>query len=490
MKHLQTMPDLKALKAPARTARVIGVTLGAVSILFTGCAIGPNYSRPPTTIPTGWKETAASTNAPVLPAKWWTVFNDEELNSLETQAIASNQDLKRVVACVTEARAIARISKADLYPNITGGSAYSRTHQSKNRDNVAPKIDSDDFSSGFDLSYEVDIWGRVRRNVEAANADFAATSTDLQVVLLTLSSDVARNYQLLRSLDNERLVIEATIELRKDAVELQQSRNKAGLINEVDVTRARTEQANVEAELQAVIRNRAQVEHALAILCGQPPSTFTVAAKATSITPPEIPTGLPSSLLQRRPDVVEAEHNLQASNARIGVAKAAFFPTLKLTGSAGYASADLGTLVNWPSRFAQFGPSITVPVFQGGRNRANLKASEARYDQNVATYRGSVLNAFREVEDSLSDLSTLRVQGEAVNRALVAARDTATLASERYQRGLSSYLEVVDAQRAALQAERQDTEIRGQRAVSTILLAKALGGGWDLSTGTNGDRAD
>lgn len=428
---------------------------------------------------TGWKEPAAVTNAVVLPAEWWSIFNDAELNALESQAVAANQDLKRAAVRVTEARALARASKAEFYPNINGEGAYKGIRHSANQDNALPNLESDDYSVSFDLSYELDIWGRVRRTVEAATADASAVATDLQVVLLTLTADVARNYQVLRSIDNEKLVIEASIALRKDTLQLQQTRFQAGLINEVDVTRAKTELANVEAELHAVARSRAQIEHALAVLCGQPPANFSIVAKATSITPPEIPAGLPSELLQRRPDVVEAEQNLEASNARIGVAKAVFFPTIKLTGAAGFASADLSTLVDWPSRIAQFGPSISVPIFQGGRNRANLKAAEARYEQNVATYRGKVLNAFREVEDSLSDLGTLTSQSEAVTRALTSARDTVTLANERYQQGLSSYLDVVDAQRAALQAERQDTQLRGQRAVSTILLAKALGGGWE-----------
>ncbi len=457
----------------------VTMTTGCLLVFAAGCAVGPNYSRPTVNTPTTWKETAIATNTPVLPQEWWTIFNDAELNALETQAVAANQDLKRAVARVTEARAIAGVSKADLYPGVSAGSAYSHDRYSENRDIPAVKRETDDFSASFDWSYELDVWGRVRRNIEAANADLATTETDLQVVLLTLTADVARNYQSLRSLDNERVVIEATIALRKDELQLQETRNKAGLINEVDVTRARTELANVEAELHTVVRSRAQIEHALAVLCGQPPANFGIVTKATSIVPPQIPAGLPSELLQRRPDVVAAEHNLEAANARIGVAKAAFFPTIKLTGAAGYASADLGSLVDWPSRFASFGPSITVPVFQGGRNKANLKAAEARYEQNVATYRGSVLSAFREVEDALSDLSTLTAQAEAVNRALVSARDTASLANERYQKGLSSYLDVVDAQRAALQAERQDTQLRGQRAVSTILLAKALGGGWE-----------
>jgi outer membrane protein, multidrug efflux system len=420
------------------------------------------------------------TNAATLPPEWWQIFNDIDLNALEKQAVEANQDLKRAVARVTEARALARVSKADLYPSISANGAYSRNRLSENRANGPQQnLESDDFSGSFDLSYELDIWGRARRSVEATKADAAAVATDLRVVLLTLTSDVARNYQLLRSLDNEKVVIEATIALRKDAVQLQETRNQAGLINEGDVTRARTELANVEAELHAITRNRAQVEHALAVLCGQPPGNFSLAATASNNTPPEVPAGLPSALLQRRPDIVEAEQLLQASSARIGVAKAAFFPTIKLTGAAGLASAGLGTFLNWPSKVWSVGPSISVPIFEGGRNRANLKATEARYEQSVASYRGSILNPFRQVEDALSDLSSLSSQSAAVNRALLSSRDTAALANERYRRGLSSYLDVVDAQRAALQAEREETQLRGQRAISTILLAKALGGGWE-----------
>jgi outer membrane protein, multidrug efflux system len=450
--------------------------------LFAGCVVGPNYSRPTVMSPTTWKESKLATNSIVFPAEWWKIFNDTELDSLETQAVEANQDLKRAMARVTEARALARVSKSELFPNISAGGAYSRNRLSENRANAPLKdFESDDFSGSFDHSYELDIWGRVRRSVEAANAEAAAVATDLEVVLLTLTADVARNYYFIRSLDNERLVIEATIALRRDTVQLQETRNQAGLINEVDVTRARTELANVEAELHVITRLRAQIEHALAVLCGQPPANFKVATKESDIAPPEVPAGLPSELLQRRPDVLEAEQLLQASSARIGVAKAAFFPTIKLTSTAGLASADLGLLFNGASRVWSIGPSIHVPIFEGGRNNANLKAAESRYEQSVASYRGTILNAFREVEDALSDLTTLSSQSEAVNRALLSARDTAALANERYQRGLSSYLDVVDAQRIALQAERQQTQLHGQRAISTILLAKALGGGWEHS---------
>jgi multidrug efflux system outer membrane protein len=454
--------------------------MALAALLMTGCAVGPNYSRPTTAAPTSWKESSKPVTPTTLPTNWWNVFKDKELDALQAKAIAENQDLKRAVARVTEARALTRGSKADLYPSLFASGGYSRNRQSENVVNAPRKdFEYDDYRKQLDLSYELDAWGRVRRSIEAARADEAAVDADLQVVLLTLTSDVARHYYSLRSLDREKEVTQATVALRLDAVRLQETRNQAGLINEVDVTRARTELANVEAELHAITRSRAQLEHALAILCGDAPSEFHIAAAPNAAAPPEIPAGLPSALMERRPDVAQAEQQLRAASARIGVAQAAFFPTIKLTSAAGLASADLGMALNWHSRIWSMGPSVYFPIFEGGRNRASLTAAEARYDQTLASYRGTVLNAFREVEDSLSDLSTLTAQGEAVHRALVSARDTAALAEERYQRGLSSYLDVVDAQRAVLQAERTEVQLNGQRNVSTILLAKALGGGWE-----------
>lgn len=460
--------------------KIPAMTLGLAILSSTGCVVGPDYSRPTTPGQTSWKESPAATNQAVLPREWWRIFDDPQLDALESQAISANQDLKIAAARVAEARALARVSASELYPTIGAGAGYTRSRLSENRQNGPEHhLESDDFVHSFDLSYELDIWGRVRRSMEAANAEAAAIGTDLEVVLLTLTADVARHYHLLRSLDNERVVIEATINLRRDAVQLQGTRNQAGLDNQVDLTRARTELANVEAELHAINRARAQLEHALAVLCGQPTGVFSIAQRATHWGVPHVPAGLPSTLLERRPDIVEAEQFLQSASAQIGVAKAAFFPTIKLTGAAGLASADLGTLINWPSRIFSIGPSIHVPIFEGGRNRANLAAAEARFEQTLGRYRGTILNAFREVEDALSDLSTLAAQSEAVSRALRSARDTVSLATERYQRGLTSYLEVVDAERLALQAERQEVQLRGQRAVSTILLAKALGGGWN-----------
>lgn len=472
-RRLHVAADVKCHRRP------ILLALGATLVILSGCAVGPNYSRPTVASPATWKGIAV-TNASILPEKWWNIFNDDELDRLETQAVAANQDLRRAVARVAEARALARINEADLYPALSASGGHSINRVSKNMAN-APRRDfeHEEHYRQLELSYEIDVWGRVRRSIEAGKAELAATETEMHVVLLTLTADVARNYLLLRSLDREKDVTQGTIDLRRDTVGLQETRYRAGLINEVDVTRARTELANVEAELHSLTRSRAQLEHALAILCGKAPAEFTLSPISKNVVPPEIPAGLPSSLLERRPDVVVAEEKLHAECARIGVAEAAFFPTIKLTGYAGGATADFGTLLDWSSRFGSLGPSIHFPIFEGGRNEANLNAAKARYEQSIASYRGTVLNAFREVEDSLSDLGTLAAQGEAIGRAVVSARTTAALAGERYQQGLTSYLDVVDAQRAALQAERTEVQIQGQRAVSTILLAKALGGGWE-----------
>jgi multidrug efflux system outer membrane protein len=448
------------------------ITLALVPVFLAGCALSPDYARPAVATPTAWKEGGNPTDAGALTADWWRIFHDPELDHIEQQVIAANQDLQRAAARLAEARALARLSQADLYPAVSAGTGYTRSRAS------GTGAEASDYRSGLDLSYEIDLWGRARRAHEAARADAASVAADLDAVRLALTADAARHYLQLRSLDAEKTVIEATLALRRDTVQLQETRNLAGLINEVDVTRARTELANVEAELHAVTRGRARLEHALAVLCGQPPADFTVAVRPGLALPPTVPADLPSTLLQRRPDIAAAELQLEAAHARMGVARADFFPRLSLTGSAGLASRQLDTFINGDSRTWSFGPGLHLPVFDGGRNRANLEAAKARHQQSVAVYRSTVLTAFREVEDALVDLGALTLESEAVGRAVAAARDTAALANERYQQGLSSYLDVVDAQRGVFSAERQATRLLGERAVSTVLLAKAVGGGW------------
>jgi outer membrane protein, multidrug efflux system len=451
-------------------------------VLCAGCISRPEVARPTVEAPVMWKEeaaTVATTEARELPVAWWKIFGDPELNALEAQVVTANQDVQRALARVAESRSLARLSAADLTPSLSSGATSARQRASANLPHRAgTDREFSEHRTGFDLSYEIDLWGRNRHSANASRSEAFATEHEFAAVLLTMTSDAARHYYDVRALDAELRVIEATRALRRDTLALQSTRNRAGLINEVDVTRARAELAGIEAELHAAARRRARFEHALAVLCGQAPGAFSIAPRTESFAAPTIPVGLPSELLQRRPDIVAAEQRLDAAHSRIAVAKADFFPRISLTGSAGVASSDLNNLTRGNSGTWAFGPSVYLPIFDGGRNRANLGAAEARYEQSAAEYRNVVLTAFREVEDTLSDLKTLAQQREAVDRALAAARDTASLANERYQRGLTSYLDVVDAQRGVFDAERNEAQLLGQQAVFTIHLAKALGGGW------------
>ncbi len=466
-----------------KSLRQIALSTGLLAaIVTTGCTLGPDYQRPAVATPIAWKESspAPANTGRELPSAWWTIFGDAELDAIERQVVEANHDLQRAAARVTEARVLARMSAAERYPNLTADASHSRLRTSGNRAGAfGPAREASDHSAQLSLGFELDFWGRVRRSSDATRADADAAEADHRATALFLTAEAAQHYWQLRSLDAERAVLDATLASRRDALRLQETRHHAGLINEVDVTRARTELASVEAEVHAVVRSRARLEHALAVLAARPPANFAVATRAGAFALPEVPAGLPSSLLQRRPDLAASEHQLAAASARIGVARADLLPRISLTGAAGFASSDLGSLLRGDSRVWSFGPNVHLPLFDGGRNRANVAAAEARHEQSTAAYRSAVLNAFREVEDALSDLAALGAQREAVNRSLLSARDTGAFATERHQRGLSNYLDVVDAQRAALHAERLVAQLDGQRTIATVLLVRALGGGWD-----------
>ncbi|MBL9204992.1 MAG: efflux transporter outer membrane subunit [Opitutaceae bacterium] len=452
------------------------------SFALTGCTVGPNYQKPALAAPAAWKASAhePSQPTPAIPAAWWSLFGDPVLDRVVAQVLAANHDLEQAAARVTEARALARMSAAERLPQVTLDATHTQTRVSGTQaEPLGAGFSTRTHSAQLGFDYELDFWGRVRRSVEAAVSDAEATQHLHDTAALLLTAEAARAYWQIRSLDAETAVLDATAALRRDAVRLQTTRHEAGLINQVDVTRARTELAGVEAELHALRRVRDRTEHALAALCGEAPATFALPANRAALVWPEIPSGLPSDLLERRPDLAAAERELAASTARIGVAKAEFFPRISLTGFAGFASADLNALTRSDSRTGAIGPGLHLPLFDHGRNSANLAASEARQAQAFAAYRAAVLGAFREVEDALSDLGTLAEQRAAVERALVASRDTVALATERYQKGLSNYLDVVDAQRVSLQTERLAVQLDGQRSLATVDLAKALGGGWN-----------
>jgi multidrug efflux system outer membrane protein len=321
----------------------------------------------------------------------------------------------------------------------------------------------------------------VRRGFESARADAQASLADYYNVLLTLQSDVAQNYFGLRSLDAEIAIVASTVDLRKEQVRLVRSRFEGGIGNELDVARAETEQATTEADLASLARRRAELENALAILVGSDPSVFRLSANTPdnwNPTPPEVPAGLPGELLERRPDVGEAERSLASANAKIGVAKAAFFPVVNLTASGGYLSGEVENLFNWGSRVWSVGPSISLPLFAGGRNRANYHRSQAAFEEAVAHYRQQVLVAFGDVENSLSGIRHLADQYAAQQRAVTQARRSADLATQRYRSGIVAYIEVIDANRDELQTERGNAQLTGQRLITTVQLIKALGGGW------------
>ena len=454
--------------------------------LFAGWKVGPDYQRP--TTPTeaqfvdaglgDWKE-ATPVDA-IARGDWWSVFNDPVLTDLEQQAAINNQDLKAAVARVTQARAVARNVKADFFPSLTLDATIDRRRQSGNALNPLPVELGNNFRVPVDLSYELDLWGRVRRSFEGANVDAQARLAAFENTLLLLKADVAQNYFVLRTLDTERAILRNTIMLRREALDLVNARYKGGASSELDLSRAETELTSTEAELWSVDRRRAEVEHALAVLVGAPAGEFAVKELPLddNALPPVIPPGLPSSLLERRPDIAEAERNLAAANARIGVAKGAFFPVVKLIGTAGFESFEAESLFNWESRAWSIGPSITLPIFQGGRNRANLKRSQAVFEENVALYRQQILVAFKEVQDALTGARLLSEQSVAQDRSRTSARKTVELSSSRYRAGLVSYLEVVDSERTALTAEREFARVAGQRLVTSVQLIKALGGGW------------
>ncbi len=456
------------------------------TLLAASCTVGPDYERPAADAPAAWKEAGpwkeAAPRDTLSKGPWWELFGDPLLNDLEARAAAGNFDLKAAVARVAQARAIARLSESEFYPTISLDPSVSRTRYAENRPasptTARAGYATNDFRIPLDLSYEIDVWGRVRRAVESATAQAEASVASYETVRLTLHADVAASYFALRAIDSDRAVLRKTLELRREAVRLAQTRLRLGAGNELDVSRAETELTTTEAESIGLERRRAEIEHALAALTGRAPSELSLPDKPLDLEPPAIPVGLPSELLERRPDVAEAERRMAAANAEIGVATAAYYPAIRLTAMGGVESSELKSLFSWSDRIWSIGAAAAWPLFRGGAVDADVARARARFEEGAADYRQRLLVAFQEVEDGLSGLRVLAQQAEAQSRAVASARRTADLSNARYNAGLVSYLEVVDAERTALQSERLAAQLRGQRLVTSVFLIKALGGGW------------
>lgn len=455
--------------------------------ILSGCAVGRDYQRPALESPQAFRD--ADTQRPEVPASWWTLFRDPTLDALQKQALSGNLDLQAALARIGQARAGLSGARADFYPSVNAEGDITRQRISANAQNLPPGLKKSldlDYTirrAGFDMNYELDLWGKVRRSAEAARAGWRGSADDYTATELSISAEVARTYFELRSIDREREVLRQTVALREDEAHLEAVREKAGLSAGLNTTRAAAEAAVVQAQLAEADRRRAAAEHALAVLCGAAATDFRVPEQAWQPTIPQIVPGLPSDLLRRRPDLRRSEQALIQANAEIGVAKASFFPSFQLLGSAGLASLDASTLLDWESRVLSFGPSVTLPIFRGGRNRAQLKRAEARYQESLAQYKNAWLTALRETEDALSDLKHYDVQSQAQARALANAEQTWSLAKTRYNSGLTNYLDVIDAQRVALQAKLRVIELDQVRQQTTVQLVKAIGGGMDEASG-------
>lgn len=479
------------------TKRLAVSLLGMGALVLSGCAVGPRYSKPATVAPPEYKELppnwkSAQPSDQIAKGKWWEVFQDPRLNSLEEQINVSNQTLKAAQAQYEQARAIVRINHSNLYPNVTTGVNVTRNHQSTNRPNgrLAPTSTYTDLQLPVDASYEADVWGRVRRTVEAARASAQATAADLESVSLSLHAELAADFFQLRTLDAEYQLLNSTVAAYEKALELTQNRYSGGISSQVDVAQAQTQLETTRAQATDLGVQRAQFEHAIAVLTGQSASGFSLPAIPLANTPPIVPAGVPSDLLERRPDIAGNERRMAATNAQIGIAKAAYYPTITLNATGGFEGNSITNWFNGPSGFVAGGASALVTVFDAGRRRAVTDEAKAAHDQAVANYRQTVLAAFQEVEDSLAALRLLEDEAKTQDAAVAAAQRSLELSTNRYKGGVATYLEVITAQSTALADQRTAVEISGRRMLASVSLIRALGGGWNvasLPTAQNGN---
>jgi outer membrane protein, multidrug efflux system len=456
--------------------------------LLVGCVVGPNYHRPTVQAPDAYKTEApwrAAAPKDSLPkGAWWGIFNDSELNAYEQQLLNANQSLAAAQDRLSQARALARVASAGYFPTFSTDPGASRTRYSGNRPEVVTlgkPLTQNTFEIPFLLNYEPDLFGKERRTLEAANASLQSKAADMYNVNLVLSAELAADYFTLRELDAETQVVREAVTIQQKGLQLVDSRHKGGVASGLDLAQQQTLLDSTQTQLYLVEQQRAQYEHAIAVLTGNPASTFTVPVRALSATPPAVPLGLPSDLLERRPDIAAAERQMASQNALVGVATAAFYPQLTLFGGGGVQSTDITALFTAPSAVWSVGGDLLQPIFQGGRNRANLAATRSAYDESVANYRQSVLTAFQQVEDGLSGLNTLSQANTTQDAAVADSRRALELANNRYVGGVTSYLDVITAQATLLNNQRLATQLLGQQMVMSVYLVKALGGSWDAS---------
>jgi NodT family efflux transporter outer membrane factor (OMF) lipoprotein len=483
---------MNELRRTQYTARMLRpgwiVVLVAGTLVFTACAVGPKYKTPSMPAPPAYKEIGnwktAQPNDQNLGGNWWEIFQDQQLNALEQQINVSNQNLKAAFAQYQQSRAALRYTRADYYPTVTASPSATRERISSNRPPQSSQFDGrtvSDFLFPLNLSYQVNAWGRVSKNVESFREQAQASAGDLAVVNLTMHATLAVDYFAARTLDAEEKLLQDTVAQYEQAFQLNEDRYQGGLASEVEVEQARTILETTRAQMIDVGVARAQFEHAAAVLLGKPPADFTLPPLPLTTPPPPIPVGVPSELLERRPDIAAAERRVASANAQVGLAQSAYYPMVNILGTGGFESGTITTLFQGPSALWSLGPSSVVTLFDVGRRRALNDEARAAYDSSVAFYRETVLTGFQQVEDNLAALRILEQEAGVHAIAVQAAERSLDLSNTRYVGGVTSYLEVITAQNAALTDEVTAVNILGRRMASAVLLIQALGGGWDRS---------
>jgi len=458
------------MNSPVISRLVIGLLVS----LLSACAMGPDYERPEVLVPATFEATPVP-GPSIANLAWWELFQDDDLTALIETALRNNKELAIALARIEEARAALGFVRADQFPNVNGTAGAGRG----NTVTAIPGAVGNNFVLAADLGFEVDLWGKLRRSTEAARAELLATVEARNVVTITLISDVASLYLLLLDLDNRVEIARETVDTRQQSLGIIRARFDKGVVPLLDVNQAEIELADAEAELAALQRENEKTENLLSVLLGQNPGPIARSrGDGEQLLPPDIPTGLPSELLERRPDIRQASQELAAQTARIGVAEALRFPSLGLTGSLGLASDDLDDFISSDNEVWGISANLLGPIFDAGRNKARVEAEKARTEQLLNQYQLTVLRAFQEVEDALIDIRTYREEALARERQVVAARSAAELSRARYNGGVTSYLEVLESERSLFRAGLLASSTRRQQIVSVVVLYKALGGGW------------
>jgi NodT family efflux transporter outer membrane factor (OMF) lipoprotein len=471
----------------------------AVLSLLEGCAVGPKYHRAPVDTPAaykdmdGWK--VAQPQDTSLRGKWWEAFGDSQLNSLEDQVNVSNQNIAAAAASFLVARAMVKEARAQLFPTLTVGPGATWEHPSSTLRANAPATGTTggtgttqtpvgtfaDYILPFDASYQVDLWGKIRSQVKANVYAAQASAADLENVRLTAQAEVAVDYFQIRAQDAQKQLLDQTVKAFQESLDLTRALYQTGIDSDESVAQAETQLDTAKAQDTNLGILRAQYEHAIAVLVGKPASSFSISVEPLNANPPDIPAGVPSQLLERRPDVAAGERSMAQANALIGVARAAYFPSLTLSASAGLESSSIAKLFTWPSRFFSAGPQMSETLFDGGLRRATMQQYRANYEETIANYRQDVLTAFQQVEDTLASLRILSQEVQEQDEAVTSAQRNLKIATDRYRLGLDPYLNVITAQTALLSNQQTTVNLKMERMTSSVQLIEALGGGWDAS---------